>query len=64
MKKFKSKWSFGEIFLTGLITAISINYLVGGFVDIVLNINSLINWLQQSNLADITTQLIQKIIHP
>jgi hypothetical protein len=37
--------------LSGLIAAITINYLVTGFVDIVYNINSLLIWFHKSGLA-------------
>ena len=37
-----------QMFLSGLITAIAINYLVVGFIDIILNIDSLLQWLEQS----------------
>jgi hypothetical protein len=37
--------------LSGLIAAITINYLVTGFVDIVYNINSVLIWLNKSGMA-------------
>lgn len=39
-----------NIFLSGLVTAIAINYLISGFVDIVLNVDKLIQWLEKSGL--------------
>jgi hypothetical protein len=37
--------------LSGLILAITINYLLTGFVDIVYNINSILIWLNKSGMA-------------
>ena len=39
-----------NIFLSGLVTAIAINYLISGFVDIVLNVDKLIQWLEKSGI--------------
>ena len=38
--------------VSGLITAIAINYLIVGFIDIVMNINNVLEWLQQSGVAE------------
>ena len=43
--------SFFQIMLSGLILAITINYLLTGFVDIVYNINSILIWLNKSGMA-------------
>ncbi|MEY3255651.1 MAG: hypothetical protein RLZZ29_782 [Cyanobacteriota bacterium] len=43
--------SFFQIMLSGLIAAITINYLVTGFVDIVYNVNSLLIWLNKSGMT-------------
>jgi hypothetical protein len=43
--------SFFQIMLSGLVLAITINYLLTGFVDIVYNINSLLIWFHKSGLA-------------
>jgi hypothetical protein len=53
--------SFIQIFLSGLITAIAINYLIVGFVDIVLNINSLLLWLQKSGIDIYINQILKGI---
>jgi hypothetical protein len=37
--------------LSGLFLAITINYLITGFIDIVYNINSVLIWLNKSGLA-------------
>jgi|LakMenE18May11ns_1017448.scaffolds.fasta_scaffold7780597_1 hypothetical protein len=44
--------SFIQIMLSGLITAIFLNYLITGFVDIVYNINSLLIWLNKSGIVE------------
>ncbi|MTJ10543.1 hypothetical protein FJR04_23175 [Anabaena sp. UHCC 0204] len=49
--------SFIQIMLSGLITAIFLNYLITGFVDIVFNINSVLMWLQQSNVGEFIYRL-------
>jgi hypothetical protein len=43
--------SFFQIMLSGLVLAITINYLITGFVDIVYNINSVLIWLNKSGMA-------------
>jgi hypothetical protein len=53
--------SFGQIFLSGLVTAIAINYLIVGFVDIVFNINSLLLWLQKSGIDIYINQILTGI---
>jgi hypothetical protein len=49
--KFRGNWNFFEIFISGLFTAITINYLVTGFIDIVYNINSLLIGFYKSGLG-------------
>ena len=49
--------SFIQIMLSGLVTAIFINYLVVGFFDIVYNINSLLIWLNKSGLGAYISKL-------
>jgi hypothetical protein len=49
--RFRGNWNFFQIFISGLFTAITINYLVTGFVDIVYNINSLLIWFHKSGLG-------------
>jgi hypothetical protein len=44
--------SFIQIMLSGLITAIFLNYLIVGFIDIVYNINSLLIWLNKSGIVE------------
>jgi hypothetical protein len=56
--KIKGNWNFVEIFVSGLVTVIFINYLVTGFTDVVFNINLLLNWLQKS---DFLNHLIRQI---
>ena len=41
---------FIDLFIGGLITAIFLNYLITGFVDIVYNVNSFLIWLNKSGL--------------
>ena len=40
-----------KLFISGLVTAIFLNYLITGFVDIVYNINSLLIWFHKSSLG-------------
>jgi|UPI00036D3DB9 hypothetical protein len=49
--KFRGNWNFFEIFISGLFTAITINYLITGFADIVHNINSVLIWVHKSGLG-------------
>ena len=49
--RFRGNWNFFEIFIGGLFTAITINYLVTGFFDIVVNINSVLIWFHKSGLG-------------
>jgi hypothetical protein len=53
--------SFAQIFLSGLITAIAINYLIVGFYDIVTNINSLLIWLDKSGIDIYINQILKGI---
>ena len=53
--------SFGQIFISGLITAIAINYLIVGFVDIVLNINDILLWLDKSGINIYINQILKGI---
>ena len=46
-----------QIFISGLVTAIAINYLAVGFIDIILNIDSLLQWLEKSGLWNYITAL-------
>ncbi|MFM6247759.1 MAG: hypothetical protein ACKPJO_23680 [Dolichospermum sp.] len=39
-----------NIFLSGLVTAIALNYLLTGFIDFILNINHFILWLEKSGI--------------
>lgn len=61
MKRFKPRWVFIEIFLSGLTTAIFINYLFTGFMDIVFNINSFLTWLAQPNQVTVINRLIEQV---
>ncbi|MEY3222382.1 MAG: hypothetical protein RLZZ203_1238 [Cyanobacteriota bacterium] len=49
--RFRGNWNFFQIFISGLFTAITINYLVTGFIDIVYNINSLLIGFHKSGLG-------------
>lgn len=53
--------SFCQIFLSGLVTAIAINYLIVGFYDIVININSLLLWLDKSGISIYINQILKGI---
>lgn len=44
--------SFIKLFISGLITAIFLNYLITGFVDIIYNVNSLLIWVKQSGIGE------------
>jgi hypothetical protein len=50
--RFRGNWNFFQIFISGLFTAITINYLITGFIDIVYNINSLLIWLNKSGIVE------------
>jgi len=54
--------SFIKIFISGLITAIAINYLIVGFYDIVFNINSLLIWLDKSGIGIYINQILKGIL--
>ncbi|WP_071192609.1 hypothetical protein [Trichormus sp. NMC-1] len=49
--RIRGNWGCLQWWISGLVTAIAINYLISGFVDIVLNINKVLNWLQQSGIG-------------
>jgi hypothetical protein len=53
--------SFAQIFLSGLVTAIAINYLIVGFVDIVVNINQVLLWLDKSGVNIYINQILKGI---
>jgi|LauGreSuBDMM15SN_2_FD.fasta_scaffold2723226_1 hypothetical protein len=53
--------SFIKIFLSGLVTAIAINYLIVGFVDIVFNINQVLLWLDKSGIDIYINQILKGI---
>jgi hypothetical protein len=53
--------SFIKIFLSGLVTAIAINYLIVGFVDIVVNINHILLWLDKSGINIYINQILKGI---
>jgi hypothetical protein len=57
MKYKYRNWGCFNIFLSGLITAIAINYLVVGFIDFILNIDKLLQWLQSSGVMTFVTSL-------
>jgi hypothetical protein len=44
--------------VSGLITAIAINYLIVGFIDIWMNIHTLLEWLQQSGVLETVYRLL------
>lgn len=49
--------SFIKIMLSGLVTAIFLNYLITGFVDIVYNINSVLIWFHKSGIGAYISKL-------
>jgi len=53
--------SFGQIFISGLVTAIAINYLIVGFVDIVVNINQVLLWVDKSGIGIYLNQILKGI---
>jgi hypothetical protein len=53
--------SFGQIFISGLVTAIAINYLIVGFVDIVVNVNHILLWLDKSGINIYINQILKGI---
>jgi hypothetical protein len=53
--------SFGQIFISGLVTAIAINYLIVGFVDIVVNVNHILLWLDKSGIDIYINQILKGI---
>ena len=58
--KFRFRYKkFGciQMFISGLVTAIAINYLVVGFIDIILNIDSLLQWLEKTGFWNYITAL-------
>jgi hypothetical protein len=44
--------------LSGLVTAIFLNYLLTGFIDIVYNINAILIWFHKSGMATYIYKLI------
>lgn len=46
-----------NIFLSGLVTAITINYLATGFIDFILNIDKLLQWMQKSGFMNFINQI-------
>jgi hypothetical protein len=57
--RIKGNWNIFKIFISGLITAIFINYLLTGFIDIVINIDSLLIWLQNSGIDRMIKQMFK-----
>ncbi len=57
--KIKGDWNFIKIFISGLTTVIFINYLLNGFADIVINIDTLLTWLQHSGVDKLINQLFK-----
>lgn len=53
--------SFTKIFISGLVTAIAINYLIVGFVDIVVNINQVLLWVDKSGIGIYINQILKGI---
>ena len=53
--------SFIQIFLSGLVTSIAINYLIVGFVDIVVNINQVLLWVDKSGIGIYINQILTGI---
>jgi hypothetical protein len=46
-----------KLFFSGLVTAIFLNYLITGFVDIVYNINSVLIWFHKSGMGAYISKL-------
>ena len=46
-----------KLFISGLVTAIFLNYLINGFVDIVYNINSVLIWFHKSGMGAYISKL-------
>ncbi|MBC1237592.1 hypothetical protein [Nostoc sp. 2RC] len=57
--RIKGNWNILKIFISGLTTAIFINYLFAGFVDVVINIDSLLTWLQNSGIDRMIKQMFK-----
>lgn len=56
--KIRGNWGCIQWWISALVTAIAINYLITGFIDIVLNINSLLEWLQKSGVGEFIYRLL------
>lgn len=50
--------SWLSLFVSSLLTAITINFLITGFVDIIYNVNSLLIWLNQSGILPAIKQFL------
>ncbi|WP_413176424.1 hypothetical protein [Anabaena azotica] len=55
--KIKGNWGCLQWWVSGLVTAVAINYLITGFIDIVLNIDKLLTWLQRSGIGEFIYRL-------
>lgn len=53
--------NFIKIWLSGLITAIAINYLIVGFIDIINNIDSLLMMIEKSGFFIYINQFLKGI---
>ncbi len=57
--KIKGNWNIFKIFISGLVSAIFINYLIVGFIDIVVNIDNLISWLERTGILKTIQQFFK-----
>lgn len=57
--RIKGNWNFIQMFISGLTTVIFINYLLTGFVDVVINIDSLLTWLQNPEISQMVKQMFK-----
>ncbi len=55
--RIRGNWGCFQMFLSGIVSAIAINYLITGFLDIVFNIDKLLTWLQRSGIAEFIYRL-------
>ena len=50
--RFRNNQSWFSLFISSLLTAITINYLITGFIDYWHSINDLLQWLKQSGISE------------
>ncbi|WP_066423357.1 hypothetical protein [Anabaena sp. 4-3] len=57
--RFKGNWGCFQLFVSSLVTLIFINYLVTGFIDVVLNVNNLLEWVQKSGVGEVIYRMVR-----